>query len=134
MLIGSAFYIAFPLPKICIEDNLLNNFYAHDGLNVAAKVFLFFQMSTVFPLIMYLLRISILFPIFRQLWPGRSYVVLLNSVVIAICIAFAVFMPKIGTIIRFSGAACGMNLIFTLPVLVHLTHQKRSGHLSYASI
>ena len=42
--------------KICIEDNLLNNFYAHDGLNVAAKVFLFFQMSTVFPLIMYLLR------------------------------------------------------------------------------
>ncbi len=40
----------------CIEDNLLNNFYAHDGLTVAAKIFLFFQMTTVFPLIMYLLR------------------------------------------------------------------------------
>ena len=109
MLIGVSFYIAFPLPKSCIEDvskiiiniiamnfmirrvpqtsacvmdhhyrchhrhyhdlqqhilllhhnhdqNLLNNFHKHDVLTVAAKIFLFFQMLTVFPLIMYILR------------------------------------------------------------------------------
>jgi len=134
MIIGSAFYVAFPLDKICIEDNLLNNFYKHDGLNVAAKVFLFFQMGTVFPLIMYLLRIAVLYPIFRSLWPGRLYVMGLNSVVVIICVMFACFMPKIGTIIRFSGAACGMNLIFTLPVLVHLTSLKKAGHLTWRSI
>ena len=97
MLIGASFYIAFPLPKSCIEDvsitcitikyndyltyilafyiqkdnnfreiifvtklsdhqNLLDNFHKHDVLTVAAKIFLFFQMLTVFPLIMYILR------------------------------------------------------------------------------
>ena len=40
-------------------------------LTVAAKVFLFFQMMTVFPLIMYLLRVSVLFPIYKNVWPGR---------------------------------------------------------------
>ena len=94
MLIGGAFYICFPLPKFCIEDvskifycfhnfivtninsvlyeqNLLNNFHASDVLTVAAKVFLFFQMMTVFPLIMYLLRVSVLYPLFQTVWPGE---------------------------------------------------------------
>merc|ERR1719300_1997854 len=70
MLIGAAFYVSFPLPKSCIEDNLLNNFHKTDILTVAAKIFLFFQMITVFPLIMYLLRVSVLYPIFRKVWPG----------------------------------------------------------------
>jgi len=134
MMIGSAFYLAFPLPKGCIEDNLLNNFMKHDGLNVAAKVFLFLQMTTVFPLIMYILRISVLFPIFRELWPGAKYVILLNSVIIIICVSFAIFMPKIGTIIRYSGAACGMSMIFTLPVLVHLVQESKAGSLSRVSL
>jgi len=134
MLIGTAFYIAFPLPKDCIEDNLFNNFLKHDGLTLAAKVFLFFQMATVFPLIMYILRVSVMYLIFRKVWPGLKYVGLLNAVIISICICFAIFMPKIGTIIRYSGAACGMSMIFTLPVLVHLANSKRAGHLTCSSI
>ena len=54
-------------------QNLLNNFYATDVLTVAAKVFLFFQMMTVFPLIMYLLRVSVLFPLFKTVWPGKNF-------------------------------------------------------------
>merc|ERR1712059_27374 len=99
MLIGCAFYVSFPLPKLCIEDNLLNNFHKHDLLTVAAKIFLFFQMMTVFPLIMYLLRVSILFIIFR-----------------------------------FSGAACGLTIIFALPILVYLASVKRTGELTWSSI
>ena len=53
------------------EQNLLNNFHASDVLTVAAKVFLFFQMMTVFPLIMYLLRVSVLYPLFQTVWPGK---------------------------------------------------------------
>lgn len=53
-------------------QNLLNNFHQSDVLTVAAKIFLFFQMMTVFPLIMYLLRVSVLFPIYKNVWPGQE--------------------------------------------------------------
>lgn len=133
-LIGAAFYVAFPLSKNCIEDNLLNNFHKHDVLTVAAKIFLFFQMLTVFPLIMYLLRVSVMYQIFRTVWPGLVPVILLNCGVITVCISFAIFMPQIGTIIRFSGAACGFTLIFALPSLVYLASVKKNGDLTWTKI
>lgn len=134
MVIGAAFYVSFPLPKSCIEDNLLNNFHKSDGLTVAAKIFLFFQMMTVFPLIMYLLRVSVLYPIYRTVWPGLPHILLLNSSIIVVCVIFAMYMPNIGTIIRFSGAACGLTIIFALPVMVYLASVKRTGDLTWNSI
>jgi len=134
MLIGAAFYVAFPLPKRCIEDNLLNNFHKHDVLTVAAKIFLFFQMLTVFPLIMYILRVSVLYPVYRSVWPGLSHILVINSSTVVVCILFACFMPHIGTVIRFSGAACGMTIIFALPIMVHMASVKRTGELSWRSI
>jgi len=135
MTIGGAFYICFPLPKFCIEDNLLNNFYASDVLTVAAKVFLFFQMMTVFPLIMYLLRVSVLFPLFKTVWPGLTHILVLNSSIIVVCVLFAIYMPNIGTVLRFSGAACGLVIIFALPILVYLASVKRqTGSISTISL
>merc|ERR1719384_1582084 len=95
MLIGGAFYLCFPLPKFCIEDNLLNNFYKSDALTVAAKGFLFFQMMTVFPLIMSILSVSVLYPIFKTVWPGLPHILALNSSVIAVCVVFAIYLPNI---------------------------------------
>jgi len=134
MLIGAAFYISFPLPKTCIEDNLLNNFHPTDVITVAAKIFLFFQMMTVFPLIMYLLRVSVLYMMFKQIWPGLLHIVLLNASIISVCVLFAIYMPNIGTIIRFSGAACGLTIIFALPIMVYLASVKRTGDLTWNSI
>jgi len=134
MLIGASFYIAFPLPKSCIEDNLLDNFHKHDVLTVAAKIFLFFQMLTVFPLIMYILRVSVLYPIYRTVWPGVWHILGINATTIVICVLFAIFLPHIGMVIRFSGAACGMTIIFALPVMVYMASVKRSGELSWKSI
>jgi len=134
MLIGAAFYISFPLPKNCIEDNLLNNFHPTDVLTVAAKIFLFFQMMTVFPLIMYLLRVSVLYMIFKTIWPGLPHILLLNASIISVCVLFAIYMPNIGTIIRFSGAACGLTIIFALPIMVYLASIKRTGDLTWNSI
>lgn len=134
MLLGAAFYISFPLAKSCIEDNLLNNFHRSDILTVIGRIFLFFQMTTVFPLIMYILRVSFFYPIFRSIWPGTPHILLLNASCIVICVLFAIFMPKIGTIIRFSGAACGLTIIFALPLMVYMASVKRTGYLTWNSI
>nr|CAH7726205.1 unnamed protein product [Callosobruchus chinensis] len=104
VFIGIAFYIGFPLAKSCIEDNLLNNFPKGDTLTLISRVLLLFQLFTVFPLITYMLRQDILtnlnsiFKLNSTFGYGR--VVCINFVVVLICIMFACFLPRIGTLIR----------------------------------
>ena len=57
-----------------------------------------------------------------------------NLVVLAVCIAFAVLYPSIGTIIRFSGAICGFVIVFLLPCLVLMASRRKSGNLSVTMI
>ena len=49
----------------------------------------------------------------------------MNASIITICVLFAIFLPNIGTVLRFSGAACGLAIIFALPILVYLASQRR---------
>merc|ERR1719309_1425194 len=134
LIVGVGFLLTFPLAKNCIEDNLLNNFRMHDSLNMITTIFLLLQMLFLFPLIMYLLRVTLFIPVFKMLWPGLKYVLFLNFLVIVLCVTFSMFLPEIGTIARFSGAACGMKMIFLLPVLVHLKSNKKDGALSWTSL
>ncbi|VEN33682.1 unnamed protein product [Callosobruchus maculatus] len=105
VFIGIAFYIGFPLAKACIEDNLLNNFPKGDTLTLISRVLLLFQLFTVFPLITYMLRQDILTnlnSILKLNSPfGYGRVVCINFVVVLICIMFACFLPRIGTLIRY---------------------------------
>lgn len=111
-------------------------------------------MMTVFPLIMYLLRVSVLYPIFKTVWPGLGHILALNSSITAICVLFAIYLPNIGTVLRhdisfllnieliekylfdsrFSGAACGLTIIFALPILVYLASARRNGEISKLSL
>eukprot|EP00918_Siedleckia_nematoides_P045971 GHVU01100803.1.p1 GENE.GHVU01100803.1~~GHVU01100803.1.p1 ORF type:complete len:581 (+),score=22.61 GHVU01100803.1:81-1823(+) len=127
VIVGVLFYTSFPLQKACIEDNFLNNFRSSDVAAFTARIFLFFQMITVFPLLMYLFRIQFMHVVFNNIYPGFLHVIGLNTVLVSICIVFAIFLPKIGTILRFSGAFCGLAYIFALPCLVYMLiwHEKK---------
>ena len=143
MGIGTNFYLLFPLPKWCIEDvretyskrflvslhysfqNLLDNFSNYDLMIVVCRAFLFLQLNCVFPLIMYILRFQT-FQLFN-LRNCPANIMLINAVVVVICVCTAIFFPKIGGIIRYSGALCGFIMIFTLPVLVKLKDLQNDG-------
>ena len=56
---------------------------------------------------------------------GLPQILGLNASIITICVLFAIFLPNIGTVLRFSGAACGLAIIFALPILVYLASQRR---------
>lgn len=123
--IGATFYLTFPLEKDCIEDviknihslhyisknlsfiyfcffqNLLNNFSRSDTLTVIARVFLLFQMMTVFPLLAYILRTQILYAFFNSIYPSFNHVFSLNVILLAVCVVFAIFLPQVGTITRY---------------------------------
>jgi len=130
LLIGALFYSSFPLPKLCIEDNLLNNMASNDVMTFIARIFLLFQMTTVFPLLMYILRVQVMDAMFGNIYPSVWHVMGLNALVISCCILFAVFMPKIGTIIRFSGALCGLVYIFALPCIVFMLQRRATASLT----
>ncbi|XP_066996721.1 neutral amino acid transporter 9 [Anabrus simplex] len=134
VLIGTIFYVCFPLAKSCIEDNLLNNFQNWDVMTALARVFLFFQLVTVYPLIAYMLRVQVFTTLMKSVYPGFTHVALLNFAIIVICVLFAVFLPRIGTIIRFTGALSGLVYIFTLPCLLHLASLRKRNEMTCWSV
>uniref|UniRef100_A0A146KWI5 Putative amino acid permease F13H10.3 n=2 Tax=Lygus hesperus TaxID=30085 RepID=A0A146KWI5_LYGHE len=134
MTIGVVFYVTFPLAKSCIQDNILNNFASWDVMTVVARVFLLFQLVTVFPLISYMLRVQTMIALTGESYPSRIHVVAFNFIVVAICILFAVFLPRIGTIIRFTGAISGLVHVFALPCILRLAtlyRNDKAGTLSW---
>ncbi|KAB7507801.1 Sodium-coupled neutral amino acid transporter 9-like protein [Armadillidium nasatum] len=114
--VGMIFYLGFPLPKFCIVDNFLDNFPPHNLALAVARLFLLFQMTTVYPLLNYFLRSQLLTYLFG---PGAQHtwkqVTLINFVTLSLCVAFAIFYPKIGFILRWVGAISGLAYIFVLP-------------------
>lgn len=81
-------------------QNFLNNFPSTDVFSIIARVFLFFQLLTVYPLISYMLRVQVFAALELSIYPSVLHVIALNCFVIFICILFAIFMPHIGTVIR----------------------------------
>lgn len=99
------FYLAFPLAKDCILDNFLDNFQSSDLLAFTARVFMFFQVMCLFPLFVYMLRTQLFHVIFPE-DPDPTFLRLCvnNIFLVAICVVFAIYIPKIGTVIRFVGS------------------------------
>ncbi|ELK12194.1 Putative sodium-coupled neutral amino acid transporter 9 [Pteropus alecto] len=93
LYIGILVFASFPsppLPKECIEQNFLDNFPSSDILSFIARIFLLFQMMTVYPLLGYLARVQLLGHIFGDVYP------------------------------RYSGAACGLAFVFIYPSLTYI--------------
>lgn len=132
-LIGGVFYVVFPLEKNCIQDNFLNNFRSFDLWAFTARIFLFFQILTVFPLIVYILRVQVIYAVTKK-EPNMLQTVLGNSVIIGICVGFAIGLPHIGSIIRFSGAFCGLIYLFLLPICLYLKWQYNMNTLTNCKV
>ena len=128
IIVGVVFYVCFPLSKSCIEDNLLNNFQKWSGLTVGARIVLLFQLLTVYPLLAYMLRVQLLSSMCKTF--NMGCVIIVNVILVSTCILFAIFVPYIGTIIRYTGALSGFIYVFTLPSLLYLTILKQQNKLT----
>jgi sodium-coupled neutral amino acid transporter 9 len=60
LVVGMMFFLGIPFSKKCIADNILNNFLKNDLMIAIARIFLLFQMGTVFPLLAYLFRSNLM--------------------------------------------------------------------------
>jgi sodium-coupled neutral amino acid transporter 9 len=101
LLIGTLFFLAFPGRRECIADNFLNNFGSGDVMSATARLFLLFQMITVLPLLLYLIRVQFSYLYTGSIYPGLAYTCLINILVITVAVFFAVVYPHVGSILRY---------------------------------
>uniref|UniRef100_A0A8D3CSY2 Neutral amino acid transporter 9 n=1 Tax=Scophthalmus maximus TaxID=52904 RepID=A0A8D3CSY2_SCOMX len=136
LYVGVLIFASFPSPplsKDCIEPNFLDNYPSSDVMVFVARSFLLFQMVTVYPLLGYLVRVQMMGQIFGNHYPSFFHVLALNILIVASGVLMAKFYPNIGSIIRFSGATCGLALVFVFPALIHMISLKRQGALRWPS-
>uniref|UniRef100_A0A8C2C024 Neutral amino acid transporter 9 n=1 Tax=Cyprinus carpio TaxID=7962 RepID=A0A8C2C024_CYPCA len=136
LYVGVLIFAAFPSPplsKDCIEPNFLDNFPSSDVLVFVARTGLLFQMTTVYPLLGYLVRVQLMGQLFGDHYPSFLHVFILNIFVVGAGVLMARFYPNIGSIIRYSGAICGLALVFVLPSLIHMISLQRRGELRWPS-
>lgn len=136
LYVGVLIFAAFPSPplsKECLEPNFLDNFPSSDISVFVARTFLLFQMTTVFPLLGYLVRVQLMSQLFGDHYPSFLHVFILNVIIVASGVLMARFYPNIGSIIRYSGATCGLALVFVFPSLIHMVALKRRGELRWPS-
>ena len=63
---------------------------------IIARFFLFFQMGTVFPLLIFIFRVQFLYIIFKVTdYPGFLHVLLLNGATVTVCTIVAITYPKV---------------------------------------
>uniref|UniRef100_A0A0N5ASS0 Aa_trans domain-containing protein n=1 Tax=Syphacia muris TaxID=451379 RepID=A0A0N5ASS0_9BILA len=114
----------------CISNtNFLNNFGSGDVMSVVARVFILFQMLTVLPLLMYLIRVQFFVAVLGKVYPGFVHVFLLNCFGLALFAFVAIFYPHIGSILRFVGSFSGLIYVFSLPCAIHLKKLHMQGRL-----
>ncbi|VDP26878.1 unnamed protein product [Heligmosomoides polygyrus] len=114
VFIGFTFYAGFPVQRSCISDrmlfrssswevqfacltkefqNFLNNFGAGDILSSTARLFLLFQMITVLPLLMFLIRSQLFYAFTGKTWPG--YVGSLSGLIYVFALPCVVYMRRL---------------------------------------
>ncbi|XP_077203247.1 neutral amino acid transporter 9 [Paroedura picta] len=135
--VGVLIFAAFPSPplaKECIEQNFLDNFPSDDIFSFFGRIFLLFQMMTVYPLLGYLARVQLLGHVFGNVYPSIFHVLVLNMAIVGVGVAMAVFFPNIGGIIRYSGATCGLAFVFVYPSLIYVISLHREGKLTWLTL
>ena len=76
---------------------------------IIARFFLFLQMGTVFPLLIFIFRVQFLYVIFKvKDYPGFLYVLALNAITITLCTIVAILYPKV--VIKYCYPTCNIFL------------------------
>ncbi|RHY06127.1 hypothetical protein DYB30_004491 [Aphanomyces astaci] len=115
--------------SVVLMDTLSRDVFAF-----AARMSLLLQLATVYPLFFVIIRTQVFGLVFQNTWPSAWRVVLLNLGIMATTTAFAVYYPHVGDILRFTGAAGGLVLIFIAPIGLHWKQQRAQRLWTWGSM
>ena len=110
------------------------DYFAHTNVfAMTGKFALLFQLCTVLPFLMALLRTQLFAALFGAdvaAAPPLGYTLLFNVVLLGVATLLSIFYPYVGDVLRFTGPICAVIYVFLLPALVTLAHLRRHNRLT----
>jgi hypothetical protein len=119
-------------PPCVLKSNFLAMFgtaldNASDGYAFSARLALLFQLFTVFPILLLIIRTQVFTLILGTPWPGYWRVAGLNFAIMAVSFAFAATDLQISEVLRFVGAIGGFVIVYAVPAAIDLLKRRRGG-------
>lgn len=106
-------------------------FHCSDIFAFTARVSLLCQLTTVYPLLLLIIRTQVFGLVLNSPWPGLWHVATLNAAVMALTYTFAALNLQVSVVLRFTGAVCGLVLIFAIPVAIDTVTRRKAGTMSH---
>jgi Transmembrane amino acid transporter protein len=132
-IVGAGGYLGFGMNGKQVSQNILQQLSQTNIGAMIARAFVVVQLFSVYPLLLFIIRIQLFGTFFKSQYPGFLPVLLLNLVVAAISTLFAIYYPHIGDVLRYTGAICGLLFVFVLPISVHWHYQRQKEEFTLRS-
>ena len=111
-------------PQSAITQNALDMFSSTNPLAFMIRIILFTQMFTVYPMIMYIMRMQFFGFIYGTDYPSKGHVFIMSLVTCSTTTLVSSIYPNVGTIVGIVGAFCGLYFVYILPVCIHIYYSK----------
>lgn len=103
-IVGATGYLAYWYGSVAIPQEFLQIYESYGEETrpgvIIANILLLFQLATVFPLLLLIIRIQVYGLLMNSQYPGKLYVYGLNFALISVGTFFALFFPNFGSILR----------------------------------
>ena len=137
VVVGFAGALVLPKFSTCFPEILSSScqsfialFPPSDVLAFMANCALFMQLFTVFPILLVIIRSEVFGLIGFKKYPPYYTVALVSTACMAVTTSFAIWYPKVGEVLRFTGAGGGLLIVFIIPCLIDsiaLMERSKSG-------
>jgi len=81
---------------------------------------LLIQMLTVYPMLLYIIRVQLFGYFYGTDYPSRKIVLTYAFIMPAVTTLIASVYPNVGIITSVAGAVCGLYFIYLVPPLIHI--------------
>lgn len=78
------------------------------------------QMLTVYPMLLYIVRVQLFGYFYGTAYPSKKIVLMYAFILPASTTIVASVFPNVGVITSISGAVCGLYFIYLVPALIHM--------------
>ena len=112
--------IWFEENRLISTQNSLNLFPGTYILAFIARIALFFQVFSIFPLLFYIMRMQFSLLLYETKELSQKASLIFNIVLLTITTLIGGGYPKLGNILSFVGSFLGLFLIYILPISVYL--------------